>query len=588
MSPKALFPEEDLFPEEELYPETGGELLRVIEKPPMRQYLIATTPGGHVRRWGEDEPDAADVLEELTDSDTAPGGNKDLTAALARKPGTDYSDMQLGTKLEVFGAGQYKVSEYRLERNPRTSGDTLVVDPAASGYQVLLSDKEEAREIFVDAELGAWSDVSTARLLELEFMTKVNVMVGTQGIGNEPASIIFAYERLTEGWMGNEYSYFGAGIDIGRVLFGFVGTGFDEAWSDFAGIRAGDTGTSALIAQTGDFNSVSEPSWDVPEGGAIAPEGGKYAFFQVARDQGASSLERYVAYPRWQTPRVLGRHGLPLYGASRAEIGVLASDVIGYALSRWAPGIRFTTGPFGSIKASRFVIPHLVFKEPTTVQEMVTQSLRFETLEWGVWSGQFGPTFYLNERGRREGAKRWRTRIRPAKFSETGQQMDQIYNRVVMSWQNDDGTMGTMGPIGSGYPLTDSRCEDVDPENALNEAGVVRTKHLTMNGVATVEGAAETSRLFLEKCRLLDGSGEATLTGFVEDEKGAEWPYYCVHAADEIEFIDSSISGPRYIVEATRSRKSRSVNIKIDAPPDSYTAILEELQVRETAAGFGS
>ena len=52
-----------------------------------------------------------------------------------------------------------------------------------------------------------------------------------------------------------------------------------------------------------------------------------------------------------------------------------------------------------------FIIPHLVFKEPATVQEMITQALRFELLEWGVWPGQFGPTFYLNPRGEREGRK---------------------------------------------------------------------------------------------------------------------------------------------------------------------------------------
>ena len=85
----------------------------------------------------------------------------------------------------------------------------------------------------------------------------------------------------------------------------------------------------------------------------------------------------------------------------------------------------------------------------------------------------------------------------------------------------------------------------------------------------------------------MNTSGEATLTGYVEDEHGVEWPYYCVHASDEIEFLDSAIKGYRYIVEATRSRKSRSVTIKLDAPPDSYEAILAELQVREAAAGVG-
>jgi hypothetical protein len=283
--------------------------------------------------------------------------------------------------------------------------------------------------------------------------------------------------------------------------------------------------------------------------------------------------------------KVLGRHGLALRG-TWPEVGFLASDVIPYLLSRFAPGLRYTTGPFGTIRGSNFVIPHLVFKEPMTVLEMLTTILSFELLEWGVWPGQLGPTFHLNQRGQREGRKRWRTRLRPAKFTETGQQMDQVWNRVVMSWRDFDGSLRTMGPLGSGYALTDSRCEDPDPQNLINQAGSERTKHLTMDGPATAEGAAEKARLFLEKVKLLDGSGEATLTGYVEDEHGAEWPYYCVDAADEIEFMDASIRGYRYIVEATRSRSARSVNVKIDAPPDSYEAVLAELQVRETVAGL--
>jgi hypothetical protein len=284
---------------------------------------------------------------------------------------------------------------------------------------------------------------------------------------------------------------------------------------------------------------------------------------------------------------VIGGTGIPLRG-SFPEVGLLASDVIAYALSRWAPGIRFTTGPFGSIKASSFLIPHLVFREPTTVQEIITQALRFELLEWSVKASAQGPTFFLNPRGEREGRMKWRMRIRPAKFTETGRQMDQVWNRCVVSFTGFDGAQHTVGPPGSGAEFTDVRCEDRDPLNPVNEAGEPRTKHLALNDPATPEGGAEAAERFLERCKMLDGSGEATLTGYVEDEHGAEWPYYCVQEGDLIDFIDSSIPGYRYIVEATSTRSSRSVQIHIDAPPDSYEALLAQLGAREAAAGVGA
>lgn len=594
----AVYPSESLYPSEGLYPSAGPEInaLCITERPPMRQYILATTPGGRTERWAADESEAANVLDDFTDSDSAPGGCKEFTGALPRKPGIDYSDMKLGTKLEVFGAGGFKVSEYRLERTPRTSGDYLVMDPAASGYQVLLSDHEGARAIPLDSDMTSWGEPSASRrameaLKAWKLNTNAQVSLLPAGTPNEkgeaqPTAISHAWaaynnNKATEPDVAESW-YDGGGIELGEVLLDFLAVkGMapgDVNWNN--DLHAATDGQALSFETLRDFNATSETHKAFAVGAA--------RYFLILQDAYAAESHTETAIEcQWRNVKVRDRSGIPLYG-TWPEVGILASDFIAWALTQFAPGIHFTTGPYGTLKPSSFVIPHLVFKDPTTLLEMITQALRFELLEWGVWPGQFGPTFYLNPRGQREGATRWRARVRPAKLTETGQQMDLVYDRVVMSWNDVDGSRKTLGYPGSGYILTDNRCEDTDPQNALVEAGEHRVKHLTMDGPATVNGAAETARLFLEKVKLLDGSGEATLTGYVEDEHGAEWPYYYVQSGHEIEFIDSSIRGYRYIVEAPRSRKSRSVNIKLDAPPDSYAAILAELQVRETAAGLTS
>lgn len=556
--------------------------LRVNERPPMRQYILATTPGGRTERWGFDGTDPANMIEDFSDSDSAPGGCKDFTATLPRKPGVDYSDMKMGTKTEVFGAGDYKVSEYRLERTPRTSGDILSMEPAATGYQVLLSDDEGAQEVVIDADLGGWGDPSTQRQLNLgkeNYVLSASASAGFHDAGETPAGLMFDFSGVQKEAgikPGGEQIYYGGGVDLGRLLYDFIGDG-STTWAETPALSSDDLWSSYDGPKN--LNGASASQQEV----AATVSGRRYAILQAFYT--GAFVGQMTNKHLFTHIRVLGRHGLPLYG-TWPEVGVLASDVIAYLLSRFVPGLRYTTGPYGSIKPSSFIIPHLAFKEPTTVLEIITEALRFELLEWGVWPGQFGPTFYMNPRGQREGRKRWRARIRPAQLTETGQQMDQCYNRVVMTWTDVDGTAKILGPLGSGLPLTDARCEDLDPLNPINETGEDRTRHLSMDGPATVEGAAETARLFLERCKLLDGSGEATLTGYVEDEHGAEWPYYCVKASDEIEFLGSSIPGYRYIVEARRNRKQRAANIKIDAPPDSYEALLAELRVRETAAGF--
>jgi hypothetical protein len=106
-----------------------------------------------------------------------------------------------------------------------------------------------------------------------------------------------------------------------------------------------------------------------------------------------------------------------------------------------------------------------------------------------------------------------------------------------------------------------------------------------MKRVATNLGAEEAAERFLEQTKLLDGSGEATLTGFVEDEHGAEYPYYCVKSGDLFDPIDSSNPGYRYVINANRGRAARSNAIALDAPPDSFEALLERLDVEEIGIG---
>jgi hypothetical protein len=563
--------------------------LRVSERPPMRQYVMATAPNGKTYRFGGDEPNAEQVVEDLEDSSSAPGGNKELTGRLARKPSVDYGDMKMGTKIEVFGAGQRKISEYRLERAPRSSGDYLVMDPAAVGYQTLLTDNEEALEIFVDSDVGSWGDPSAQRRSDSKnagYPLVASTSTGFDDKGEAPAGIIFDFSNvsLEEGRNeAGEQSYYGGGVDIGEVRAGF---------QVLAGSKGSAPWTDNLRIATDDIQSTYKDGTDLnatTQAGAVAlvaPEAGyKYAAL-ISAYTGTGSGTNMSDIRVWATPKIFGRSGVPIYG-TWPEIGVLASDVIAYLIGKYVPGLNFTTGSYGSVRPSSFVIPHLAFKDqPVTVQEMVNQAIRFELLEWGVWPGQFGPTFFLNPRGQREGRKRWRTRMGPAKFTETGQQMDQVWNRVVVSYPDVDGTTRTIGPIGSGFRVTDARCEDVDPLNPLNEAGENRTKHIALNDPATQEGAAETAQRFLEQVKLLDGSGSAELTGFVEDEHGMEWPYYCVDGGDEIEILGSSAKGFRYIVEAKRSRRGRSVSITIDAPPDAYAALLERLGAREAAQGF--
>jgi len=558
---------------------------RVNEYPPMRQYLLATTPGGRTYRWGEDGTEVDQVLDDLSDSDSVPGGYKEATGRLARKPGIDYRDMQRGTRLEIFGAGQLKVWEGRLERAPRSSGDILAMEPAAVGYETHLTDDNSVQEIFIDGDLTAWGEPSTRYrasnpAVQANTHSEVQLLPAGDPAAGGVAAISHSWTSMdNRGGAEPDYAgnwYDGGGVPLGRVLLDWVnirgiGVG-DTNWLNIIGAGASDNGTTALF----DFNGTTTTGKDI-----AVPED-RY-FLEIYDHYGPAFFGNGNWQAQWRNVKVLGRHGLTLQG-TWPNVGLLASDVIAYALGRWAPFVKFSTGTTGTIRPTAFAIPQLTFKEPTTVAEVLAQATRFELSEWGVWNDQ---TFYLNPRGEREGRKRWRARVRPAQLEETGQQMDRVWNGVIVQGQDVDGTAVTVGPPGSGYRLTDARLLDSDPLNPANQvAGLRRWVKIQLNGIATVAGMVEAGSAFLEQTKLLDGSGRATLTGYVEDDSGKLWPYYCVHAGDLIEFVDSSIPGYRYIVSAQRSRASKSVSIDLDAPPDSYEALMERLNAEILSRGL--
>ncbi len=565
---------------------TTGSFLRVREPVPMRQYLLATTPSGRTHRWGEDEPGADQVFSDLADSSSAPGGCKELACSLPRKPGVDYRDMVRGTKVELFGAGRRRLWQGRLQQAPRSSGDRLVMDPSAVGYQAHLSDYEGAQCIPIDADINAWGEPSTARRKQLiengiRLMAATSVGLSSKDPEAVVASIINDFTNVVSvaaDTEAGESHYDSSGVDIGEVLYDFLGDlagGAESAvWENTLMLGASDT----LFTISGaDHNAVAASQQSV-----IGGEGIQHARIRDRLNESEGiSLKRIFA---WQ-PKVIGNHDIPLQG-TWPDVGVLASDVIAFALAQWAPLINFSTGTAGTLRPSTFPIPHLPFKEATTVKRIVEAALRFELLEWGVWPDPRGrPTYYLNPRGTREGRKRWRVRGKQAQLKETGPSMERACNGVFVEYRDVDGTTKLIGPPGSGAPQTSADLIDLDPENPINQIpGLKKCPKIVLKDMSTNLGAIERGKRYIEQTKLLDSSGEATLTGLIEDEHGILWPYYCAEGGDELDCLDGR--GYRYMVEAQRSRSARGTNVHLDAPPNSEEALQERLNV-EILAGLG-
>lgn len=546
----------------------------IREKPPLRLHLALETPSGRRYRWGQDEPDPANTFAGLRHSSTMPGGYESLDCTLPRRPGTDYTDLDRLSTLRVFGAGGEEAGEYRLERAPRTSGDQMAVAPSAVGWQAHLDDDKTIRQIYVDRDLGRWGGMSVQRRLGLlagsPAYATFDPAVEPDATTGEPS----LRTAIQGPWVNRAVcpSLYDAGPGnlIEDLYYAWKrGATVSSAPDSFQWlVRGADNDTmSTSLETTGDLQAAG------PGAGTLAFTDPK-RFLEVLISHEATGGADGVEYPIfWTCLAAYGDHGLTKRGEASATgaQGFYGSDVVAHAVSKFAPLLNFTEGV--TLLPSGFVIPHLAFLEPTTASEIVRQASRFGLQDWAVWDNK---TFWWHDRG--AAGTRWRARIGPARLEETGPQTDRLWESVIVSYQDVDGTTRTVGPPGSGADTEDATLKDSDPANPANQLGIVRRDLLSM-GTTTPAGAIEVGRRFLEETRRLDRSGQATLVGHVEDDRGVLHPYWKVRAGDQIAFVDASDNSYRRIVKVDHTYASRSCQIDLDAPPEGLQALLERLGV---------
>ena len=553
----------------------------VRERPPLRLEIGVTTPGGLFQRWGYDDPSPANAPSGLSFSSVMPGGFERLSCTLERDPRISYPDLVMGSTFVVRGAGGAVAWEGRLEKLPDTGGFEAQVNPEAVGWQAHLEDDQSAREIYVDVELSRWQGASVQR--------RINYLLGSDdeedgSLGVGPAeggsSLPAVVTRLTGKWArtrGSEAWYDAKGIPLGLLKYAWKLQAKNSIGDATVAVFAGSW--EALLA-TDDVASAWDTSGNLSgegpsgTGTVAATTTRRWALVKLAHG-GAGGTEG-VEYPvYWPVLAAYGTHGLTLYGTlSTSEApGVLASDVVAHAVSKWAPKLAFTTGSEGTIQTSSFVIPQLAFLDATTVAEIIKGATRFELLDWAVWEAK---TFYMNERGAR--GKEWRARVGPTELQQAGPQASRLWNGVVVAYTDPSGVQRLAGPIGSGCQTEDQSLENADPSNPFNELGINHWETIRM-GTTTAAGAVKVGAAFLTESSKLEGAGQATVTGHLEDSNGVLWPYWMVRAGDTISFVDAADKSPRRIIH-TQCDDARKTNaLQLDQPPDQMESILERLSV---------
>lgn len=556
-------------------------MLLVRERPPTRLTVNIDTPDGHHARWAADDPAAGNQPHGLTFATAMPGGFTDGSCILQRDPKRAYVDLEELSDVSVEGVGGLVAWEGRLEQLPSVGGSQAQVTPTCVGWQAHLDDDSSVVMVYIDRNMGAFQGPGVNRQVDL-LSAGYSISDWSSSVApdqsGQPAVVFAVTEPLAGKSVGEAWYDAGAKI-ISLLRAGNIGL-VSADWPVSGSALDMTIGQDDRLLSS--FSAGFATGANRVLGPASSP--GRYAVLGPKNDSawGTSGDSTLVAY---ENVSVIGNHNLALANGPSGTIaddGLLASDVIAHALSKWAPQLRFTTGRDGTIQPSSFVIPQLAFLSAGTISPIIKQAAQYELLDWAVWEAR---TFYLNARGAGANARRWRARIGPAQLQETGPNVSRIFNGVIVQFTNVDGSTSTVGPSGSGAQATSDFLADADPQNPANQAGLRRWTLLQM-GTTTPAAAIQVGQIFLQEQKLLDTSGQATLVGHVQDECGVWWPAWMVRAGDTVTFVDARDPSPRRVVSTSYSDQAKANSIQLDQPPDSMTALLDRLSVVIQPLGF--
>jgi len=504
-----------------------------------------------------------------------PGGFDRLGGVLPRKPGLDYGDLDRLSTLTVRDAGAGVLGEYRLERAPRVSGDRMAVSPDTAGWQAHLQDDRTVSALIVDRDLSKWAGPSSQRRLDLIGFNAPHQSDAQQTWdGTDPALQFTISGSWVSPTMPRDEAWYdaGAGNAVSYVRFGWSGSSATGEYDLLVGVAsdgaATTTETSADLYSTARGIADFRPSarfryarmvWRA----ATSPSGRDGSTFEVS----------------CRAIQVHGNHPIaPIVSSLGTPLGYLASDIVAHVISRFAPLLKFTPGINGTIQPSSFIIPQAVYSDRTTVAEIINDVSKYELPYWAVWEDR---TFWYYQPGSvGYPGRRWRARVGPSGLEETGPQIDRVWNGILVSYQDPDGSTRTVGPPGSGADIETPQLLDQDPLNPANQLpGLRRWDLLNMGMVSTAAAATAVGARFLQEAKQLETAGRAVFTGWVEDEAGVVWPYHKVRSGDTVSFVDAADPSPRRIVGTTKDAEANTCSVDLDSPRQGLDALLARLGV---------
>jgi hypothetical protein len=539
---------------------------RTSQQSDYRLSLAIEHADGSTTRWGPGEIDGADIPTDLEFSTSMPGGFKDMQSSLLRRIDRDYPDQNLLDTVRVLGPGNETAWEGRMTMFPRQHGDQYTVQPGAEGWVAHLRDDETFSMIYVDRSLDGWGPPSRSRRSVLLAAGRgvLDSRVEPDITNGLPALTLPFFldgsKPIVEPWYDA-----GPGNLLGELYIDWTTTSWGTTASDANWqIRVYSSSDDALSASTDLVGSSLNQSVLLGAQYVTVGTARRYVLLEAFYDATTSSAPTTERQATFRKVTVYGDHDLTQVGD--APGGFYGGDIIEHALAAAAPRLVL-----GDIDQGSVIIAHLVFRDPTQVEEVVRQVTDYEAKDWGVYDRR---EFFWRDPDPDRCC--WQARLdegaRPSFDGPAGQT---LLNGVFVVYKDPAGTTHTVGPPGSNAETTDSTLADSDSSNPATALGIRKWAKLNLDVPTTEDNAIFVGAAWLADRLSPQRRGSVTLTGTVTHPTKGRRPVWAVRSGDYIQITDSGNNAQRRIIETRYDHATRTNTLTLDNADTAVEALIQ-------------